>query len=370
MELLVFIFLAGLFIALASWLFPSRNQSIFISIASCLLFFWLDWVSASILLASTTFTYFLTQSNKRKIAIALFVLLAIFVIVKFNQNFGSQKEWFGLIGFSFYMFRLIHLAIERYKGNLPNTTFRNWLEYLFFLPLLLVGPISRYEEFERETRRKRWNPTLFSAGLERLLYGWFKIIVLGNYVFNSKFDDWFSILRENGAWLRTYADCLQYAGNSYFQFAGYSDIAIGLALLMGIRVQENFNYPFLASSVNDFWKRWHISLSQWCRDYIYTPIASKFRVPLIGILASMLILGLWHEFSWRYILWGLIHGIGILVWHQSDKYLGKLIPNKKVKRAISTFFTFNFVVISFVFLKNEHLHETIQNLKTLFFITR
>src|SRR5690606_22484260 len=97
----------------------------------------------------------------------------------------------------------------------------------------------------------------------------------------------------------------------YFKFSGYSDIAIGVSRLLGFRVMENFHYPFIAQNIGDFWKRWHISLSSWCRDYAYMPVWSRLRNGALAALASMLILGLWHELSWRYLAWGLYHGAGI-----------------------------------------------------------
>ncbi|MFT5617597.1 MAG: D-alanyl-lipoteichoic acid acyltransferase DltB (MBOAT superfamily) [Arenicella sp.] len=371
MELLVFIFLAGLGISVTSWAIPTKHRQTFIALATFLVFIYLDWVSIVVLAICTLLSYWLTsygKTNRTKTLLGLFLLLAIFAFVKFNQNFNSDKALFSILGFSFYLFRLIHLAIERYKGNLKDSSLKSWFEYLFFLPIILVGPIERYESFEREVRRRRWDSKLLSAGFEKLLYGWAKIIILGNYVFTTQFDAFFPFFNTHIDWWREYGRCLQYAGNAYFQFAGYSDIAIGLALLMGIRLQENFNFPFLASSVNDFWRRWHISLSEWCRDYIYVPIASKTRMPFWGILASMLILGLWHEFSWRYILWGLMHGVAILIWKLADKKLGKYIPNQTLKTAISTFCTFNFIIISFGLIKDAEIHTTIDVMKTLLFL--
>ena len=122
-----------------------------------------------------------------------------------------------------------------------------------------------------------------------------------------------------GGFLQAYLNSVVSWANLYLQFSGYSDIAIGVAALAGFEIMENFKFPFLAKNINDFWSRWHISLTSWCREYVFQPSVSFTRKPLLSVALTMVILGLWHEISLRYILWGLYHAIGIALWHQYQK---------------------------------------------------
>lgn len=137
----------------------------------------------------------------------------------------------------------------------------------------------------------------------------------------------------------------------YVAFSGASDLAIGYALAMGFRIQENFRFPFLARSIPDFWRRWHMSLTFWCRDYVYAPIAAATRRPVLGITLAMAVIGLWHEFSLRYLLWGLYHGAGILLTHRLAALARPWLPEEgrvaRALRPVGTAATLLFVVSSF-----------------------
>jgi alginate O-acetyltransferase complex protein AlgI len=165
------------------------------------------------------------------------------------------------------------------------------------------------------------------------------------------------------SWLAAYLGCVQYGLNLYLQFSGYSDIAIGIAMLVGYRVPENFNWPFIATNIQTFWSRWHITLSHWCRDYVFQPVAAVSRSPHIGVIAAMLVLGMWHELSWRYLLWGAYHGLGLVVWRQfqtlkssaSFDFPPKLRP---VGIVAGWFLTMNFVILSFALTRVHSLTDT------------
>ncbi len=363
----------GFVIVLAGWLAPQKWQTRLIALLTFIAFCYFDWVSSVLLATLGIMAYGLTNGKHKLLILSVLTLLiAIFIAVKLNKTFTYNYQYTQpiLLGFSFYMFRLIHLCIERYKGNLTSTDLWTWLQYLLFFPVLVIGPINRIETFERELRRRRWDTEMISAGLERLLYGFVKIVFFGNYITGIVMElylqksDW-----EVTHWVYQYLDSFQYAFNAYFQFAGYTDLAIGLGLLMGVRLPENFNFPFLATSLSNFWQRWHISLSVWCRDYIYMPVASYTRWPIIGILVSMLILGLWHEFSWRYIAWALFHGLGLVIGHLVLKGIGEETINKTQLKPLKWLVTFNFVVFSFGIIKDDNLEKSINAIKVLFMFT-
>ena len=135
-------------------------------------------------------------------------------------------------------------------------------------------------------------------------------------------------------------------------FSGYSDIAIGFGVLAGVRLRENFNWPFIARNIAEFWQRWHMSLSSWCRDYVYTPVLAASRWPSLALVSAMVILGLWHSLSLHYLLWGLYHGIGLTVHRRYRKARGGKLPPRgpvgsRAIQVVTTFMTLNFVVFSF-----------------------
>jgi alginate O-acetyltransferase complex protein AlgI len=159
-------------------------------------------------------------------------------------------------------------------------------------------------------------------------------------------------IEESHSLMHEYLGSLSSWLNLYFQFSGYSDVAIGFSLIMGFRIIENFDNPFLSQNIREFWQRWHISLTSWCREYVYMPLAALTRKPFFALLAAMVLIGLWHGFSIRYVLWGVYHGLGIAVWH-SFQSLKKNLPvwgNTRWRYpvyAVSVFLTFNFVIASF-----------------------
>ncbi|MEP2771999.1 MAG: MBOAT family O-acyltransferase [Fulvivirga sp.] len=369
----LFIFIGfALFAILISRLINKKYQLEFISFA-CLVFVGLlDWISLIVLVASSMITYFtlfrVNISWARLHLAVIAILVAVFIFFKLkatllNGIFSAVLP----LGLSFYYFRLIHFVLEVYKGNYKQATLREFLNYMFYFPVILIGPIIRFDDWKKEIKRRRWDPQMFSGGLERILYGMVKIVILGNYLFSYELAEYIENIKLSQPWMANYLDTIRYTGNSYMQFAGYSDIAIGLSMLFGIRVMENFHFPFLAGNINDFWKRWHISLSNWCKDYIFMPIASYSRMAWLAIISSMLVLGLWHEFSSRYILWALFHGLGIVIWHFYDKYIS-LNPKGFwgiIYNGICIFITFNFVVISFIWVKETSFLASIKAFKML-----
>lgn len=358
-------------IVIIYWIVGDGYRKLTISI-SCLLYVsFLDFESFILLVVSSILTYLVLEKNLKFKYSAFFIisfLISLFIFYKLKTTYdqGVFKAVLPL-GLSFYLFRLIHYAIESYKSNTRGITITDFLSFMFYLPVIVVGPIIRINDWQKEVKRSRWDPQMFSGGLERILYGIVKIVFIGNYLFSARLAFFINDISSSYPWLATYLDCIRYAGNSYMQFAGYSDIAIGFSMLFGIRIMENFNFPFLALNINDFWKRWHISLSQWCRDYIFTPIASSTRLPWIAIISSMIVLGLWHELSPRYILWASFHGIGIVIWNFYNKYVPLSFSGfaKKVYDGFCLLLTLNFVVISFAWVKEASLIDSINIFKTL-----
>lgn len=366
---------ASLVIVVVYWLAPARYRkwSLILGTAGVLLM--KSPVSLLILGCSTFSSYWAFRLLPRQGWAVAFVLVqnvGYFLLFKSGVAAGTViAPYHRLIplGLSYYAFRQIHYALEYYKGKLPQHTFWDYCAYLFFLPTLLLGPIHRFPAFLRYHRRLRWDTEMMSEGLERILYGYAKVLIIGNFLLTVHLHDLAESVLIHSAWFGTYLLVIEYTLSAYFIFAGFSDVAIGLALLFGYRVMENFNYPFLAPNINEFWNRWHISLSSWVKDYVYFPIASISRRPIAGIIATMLVIGLWHELSWRYIIWGGVHGLGIAAWHlYKGNTFAKKWEGNKLYEGLSILLTFHFVAFSFIFIREDNLRESLEVLKTLFLV--
>ena len=335
-------------------------------------------ISALLLSFLSVWTYGLANRpvlSARRLAVTCAGILL--PVVAYKLGVGVDLEGGGgavaiPLGLSYYGFRCMHYALERYKGTLERHGFKEVLGYLFFLPTIVIGPINRFGPFLRDLRRQRWDGALMSEGLERILYGYVKITVIGNFLIASQFRTWIESWRAEHQALGEYMNIIRYGLNSYFQFAGFSDIAIGFALLLGYRVIENFNWPYLQTNISAFWRSWHISLTSWCRDYVYGSVFAVTRSPALGALATLVVVGLWHEISVRYLLWGVYHGIGLIVWQrfQDVKRYLPTVSNPLGRRAVDGFcilLTANFVWFSFVLVSQPTLAMAWQAYRTVLF---
>lgn len=294
-------------------------------------------------------------------------LIALFAYRFINASRSGADEIL-LLGFAFYVLRAIHFLLDCYSGKIRATQWKELIAWFWFLPTLQVGPIHRFSSFSRDLTRRRWDGELFYAGLQRILFGYAKLVILGNYLVGEKLTAWIATLEQN-SWSYHYFDTIRYGSQLYLRFAGYSDIAIGFALLLGFRVMENFHFPFLATDIVDFWRRWHISLSTWCRDYVYVPVLAVIRIPALAAISSMVFLGVWHELSLRYLFWGLWHGLGIALchrWKQSNA--GINLSNSRWKllwNPIALLLTQHFVLMSFTLTSLGSLEEAAERWRIL-----
>lgn len=365
------------FTTAAVWVTPRKLQihaiialaAVFLAVSSP--------VSLIILCMSAAATYIASRRGGVNAWISALFVIAALAWFKTGDRFGlSGAAGIAVpLGLSFYALRSIHYIIESRKGTLPSHSFTQYACYLIFMPTLVAGPINRFQEFHRDLCRRRWDAALFSKGCERTLYGYAKIVILGNYLVSQKISALILSIGPSHGALKAYLGCVTYGANLYFQFSGYSDVAVGFSLMMGLRVMENFNYPFLAKNISGFWRRWHISLTNWCRDYIFMPAVSFTRQPWAAIIASMLVLGLWHEISWRYFAWGLYHGAGIALWRAFQEVKGRLPQvvgrgGGAVRLAVdagSYIITMNFVLLSFAITKEPDMKAALNVYRAIFF---
>lgn len=364
MKLLAEVFLFAIPMVVLAWTLPRKFVLPSQILITALFIGYQSPVSLIILSVVSFGNYYLLNkvniSQSVKMTISLIILIALIASVK--VLFTIHENWIIPLGMSYYIFRNIHYTIECYQGKIRSQSLELYLAYNFFLPVLIIGPINRYPEFVRDWERRRLNPDYFSLGLQRILFGVSKIVILGNYVFTTKVAGFIYNLGEGHEWLKAYLETVSMVLNAYFQFAGYSDIAIGISLFLGFRIMENFNFPFLATNMQEFWSKYHMSLSAFCRDYIYTPIASYYRRPVLGLFATMIIIGVWHEVTLAFVLWGIIQATGI--------YLASLVKNMTIPLSNLTgrVFVFHYFCLSCVVIDYESLGKALQVYKILFFL--
>jgi alginate O-acetyltransferase complex protein AlgI len=315
-----------------------------------------DIVSASLLAAMalvTTATGRSTRESGLNMRIAAVIVLLLGALAAFKVMRNQDVVSVMPLGMSYYTFRCVHYLLERLKRRLPPHTLAEFLAYIFFLPTFSAGPIHRFGQFHRDLRRPPQPTSLFFEGLERILYGYAKIIIVANFLVERHLRTLAATVADSSPRLGAYLDMLAGGFNGYLQFAGYSDIAIGAALLCGFRVMENFNNPFGARNIINFWQRWHISLTSWVRDYLYTSVFSVTRRPYLAALVTMLAIGLWHEISWRYVIWGLAHGVAVALCQTYQRRFAGPAPSTAFGTAVSWFATFHFVMLSFVLVQHD-----------------
>lgn len=253
-----------------------------------------------------------------------FFKYADFLIGNINMIFHTEIPLTDLplpIGISFYTFQSMSYIIDVYRGTTKAQ--RNWLDfgtYIALFPQLVAGPIVKYNTISEQLRNRRESISMFAEGVSRFIVGLAKKVLLANNI-GMLWDTISSSNIETLPILTAWLGIIAFAFQIYFDFSGYSDMAIGLGLMFGFRFNENFNKPYIAQSITDFWRRWHMSLSSWFRDYVYIPLGGNrqgLSKQIRNILIVWLLTGFWHGASWNFILWGLYFGV-ILIF---EKWFG------------------------------------------------
>ena len=310
------------------------------------------------------------KGKKLWLAVSVFIsigLLAVFkyadfFIDSFNAVTGLSLPLLKLalpVGISFYTFQCLSYTIDVYRGTVPAQ--KNPISfgaYVALFPQLIAGPIVRYADIAREldSRSHSWENA--ALGLRRFLVGLSKKVILAD-----NFALLVSLFRESSessvlfSWLYAVAFML----NIYFDFSGYSDMAIGLGRILGFHFMENFNYPYLSKSITEFWRRWHMSLGSWFRDYVYIPLGGN-RVSrtrwVFNILVVWMLTGLWHGAAWNFVLWGLLYAVFLL----AEKWL----PLEKLPKLLRHGYTLLVVMLGFVLFNGESLAQVGSDIGSLF----
>ncbi|WP_411895922.1 MBOAT family O-acyltransferase [Winogradskyella sp. A2] len=297
------------------------------------------------------------------------------------ENFVSMVNAMGLefhprpmdiilpMGISFYTFQTMSYTIDMYhKRMAPARTFLDFALYVTFFPQLVAGPIVRAKELISQFyESKRATPKQFIWGLFLLTIGLFQKVVLADTLLAGVSDDVFGttkILHGVDAWVGTIA----FSGQIFFDFAGYSTCAIGIALMLGIILPDNFKYPYASLGFSDLWSRWHISLSTWLRDYLYIPLGGNrngITRMYIALMVTMLLGGLWHGAAWTFIVWGGLHGTYLILERLQRKYLPFKIT--KYNGIFLAFITFSCVNITWVFFRADTFKKSWDMIKSMFY---
>lgn len=267
------------------------------------------------------------------------------------------------IGISFYTFQAISYLVDIYRGDVKAQ--RSLLKmglYISFFPQLIAGPIVKYHDIEQQLENRTVTPEMFNYGVSRFIFGFAKKILLANIVGKAA-DTIFALeagdLSTPAAWVGAIAYSLQI----YYDFSGYSDMAIGLGRMFGFTFQENFNYPYVSSSIREFWQRWHISLATWFKLYVYIPLGGSREGAFKTYLNTMIVFfltGLWHGAAWNFVLWGVWNGV-FLMFERAVQF------DKRVTSAvIRHIYTLLVVVVGMVIFRTNSVHDAIVYLEHMF----
>lgn len=319
------------------YLCPAKLRNVILLFASLIFYAWGEPVYVLIMLFSTVFDYtngrliekFKSQDRNGaakgvlivdmcgNLAILGFFKYTDFILGTINSLSGAGISLLKIalpIGISFYTFQTMSYTIDVYRGVVPaQKNILNFATYVVLFPQLIAGPIVQYKTIGKELESRKVTVDDFAQGAFRFTVGFAKKVILANSIYGV----WTSISQSQNISMATaWLGAIAFTFNIYFDFSGYSDMAIGLGRMFGFHFLENFNYPYMANSVTDFWRRWHISLSSWFKEYVYIPLGGNRKgmgMQIRNILIVWALTGLWHGASWNFVLWGLYYGLLLML---------------------------------------------------------
>jgi alginate O-acetyltransferase complex protein AlgI len=379
-SLTYFIFLTAVFFLY--WYIPDRNRNIYLLLVSCIFYACWNWRFLGLIMLSTVVSYFCgnyiyqedeIKKRKKWLICSIIINLGLLGYFKyadfFINNATALVSFFGFnvsvatlhlvlpIGISFYIFQSLTYPMDIYNRRMqPVRSIIDFSAYVTFFPKLIAGPIVRAKDFLNQLQeKKRFNAGDFQEGCIRILTGFFKKAVIADTLANELVTPIFNNpgnYNSSMIWLAIFG----YAMQIYTDFSGYSNIAIGSARIFGFRISENFSFPYLATDFSDFWRRWHISMSSFFRDYIYIPLGGNRGLQskvLFNLGVTMLLCGLWHGPAWTFVIWGGIHGLLLIFNHLirgNESY--RLIRNATTSMGFSWLITQVIVCLAWVFFRS------------------
>ena len=363
----------------------SRYQNLFLLIASYIFYGYWDYRFLSLIFLSTLVDFFCAKFmlkatvEKRKLLLFISIIFNLGILGYFKymgffvDSFKSILSYFNYdfdldytlniilpVGISFYTFQTMSYTIDVYRGKLaPTKEFISFASFVSFFPQLVAGPIERATNLLPQILNKRkFNLKQSMEGFHLIVWGFFKKIVIADSLAPIVDDIFMNYQHLEGTVLVLGA--LYFTIQIYCDFSGYSDIAIGLAKLLGINLMTNFNFPYFSTDISDFWRRWHISLSTWFRDYVYIPLGgsrNSLTKTLINITIVFLVSGLWHGANWTFVAWGLFHSIIYIIYtlYTRSNKTNSLISN--TPGSLKTFLLFILIVFSWILFRSNSIQD-------------
>lgn len=383
-------------VCLVYFVLPYRFRWIFLLVASY--YFYMNWqpVYALLIFGSTAVTYLaglkIEKTDSRRLRklylvsslIINFSILFIFKYYNFiNESVFAALDFLGIhwpvpnfdillpVGISFYTFQAVGYSIDVYKGDIKaERNFGIYALFVSFFPQLVAGPIERACNLLQQFRRKfDFDAARAASGLRQMLWGYFMKVVVADRVSIYVDAVYGNVAQHTGSTL--ILATLLFAVQIYCDFAGYSNIAIGAARVMGFTLMENFRRPYFATSVKDFWSRWHISLSTWFRDYVYIPLGGNRVGPvrhLFNLFVTFVISGAWHGANWTFIAWGSLHGFYLIFAVLKNKYLPHLFEKRHIAvRLANTAVTFVLVSFAWIFFRASGIRDAFDVIHRMIF---
>ena len=379
----IFVFLFLPIVYLINLVIPKKFSNLFLLMLSLLFYAWGEPIYVLLMIFSGFVNYWLAvgmdaYDAKRKLLLLLTVVFNIgllglfkyadFMILSFNNVLNAHLSLLHLplpIGISFYTFQTMSYVLDVYRKETPvQKNYFSLLLYITFFPQLIAGPIVKYHDVAVEIKKRYVTLNGTATGLRRFVFGLSKKVLLANtmaVVVDKLYALPNSDISTSVAWMAAIA----YLFQIYFDFSGYSDMAIGMGDMFGFHFLENFNYPYIAISIQDFWRRWHMSLSSWFKLYVYIPLGGNQKGNTRTIFNRILVFfltGLWHGAAWTFVFWGLYHGMFLLL-EQT------LLKVEKWPRPLRHIYTLLIVLIGFVIFRSDNFTQALVFIRSMFTFT-
>ncbi len=363
-------------------------KNVFLLIASIIFYAWGEPYFVIVMILSIIINWifgllidkYCNDKIKSKIILIIMFIFNLSILGVFKySNFivNNINNWFNTnivipdialpIGISFFTFQAISYVIDIYKKDAKvQKNILNMGLYISFFPQLIAGPIVRYKTIAKQIEQRKESFEKFSQGVMRFIKGLAKKVLLSNSLAIIS-DKAFGTLPSEISVIFAWLGIISYTLQIYFDFSGYSDMAIGLAKMFGFELEENFNYPYVSKSITEFWRRWHISLGTWFRDYVYIPLgggrAGKKR-QILNLFVVWSLTGLWHGANWTFVVWGIFYFVLLTI--EKLMKLDKNNSNSKLINCIKHVYTIFCVMIGWVIFRSDSLLQAIQYIKSLF----
>lgn len=379
------------------------KQNLLVLVSSYLFYGWWDYRFLGLILLSTIVDYFIAQKifissikKRKKIFLGISIIFNLSVLGFFKYynffldsfiemfrfiGYDMQNQWTLKIilpvGISFYTFQTMSYTIDVYRKDLkPTRDFISFASFVSFFPQLVAGPIERATNLLPQILEQRiFNKNQVVSGLRLITWGLFKKVVIADSLsplVNTIFENY-----NTSSGVTLWLGAIYFSFQIYCDFSGYSDIAIGTSKLFGFELMSNFKFPYFSRNIGEFWRKWHISLSTWFRDYLYIPLGGSKGNKLIAfknIFVIFIVSGFWHGANWTFLFWGLLHALFYIpsfIFKKNRKFIGTVSGGNKnlptIKELFQMLSTFLFVMLGWVFFRSETIVKAFDYLKRMFF---